>query len=129
MEASQPPVPPQVAAQQGPPIRQFAQGAGPAGGAADTGQNPDALLGQLVDEAGKTLTKIAQITSQTKPELVPILKQAVQALVMFAGKIKTGQQGAGQGAPQQGSPDGGNQGTAADTAPDAGGGAAMGMQQ
>lgn len=126
MEAAQPPVPPQVAAQQGPPIRQFAQGAGPAApGPGDTGQNPDALLGQLVDEAGKILTKIAQIAQQTKPELIPILKQSVQALVMFAGKIKTGQQGAGQG----GSPDGGNQGTAADTAPDAGGGAAMGMQQ
>jgi hypothetical protein len=83
----------------------------------------------LVDEAGKTLTKIAQITSQTKPELVPILKQAVQALVMFARKIKTGQQGAGQGAQPGASPDGGNQGTAADTAPDAGGGSAMGMQQ
>lgn len=125
MDAAQPPVPPQVAAQQGPPIRQFAQGAGPATPGGD-GQNPDALLGQLVDEAGKTLTKIAQITSQTKPELVPILKQAVQALVMFAGKIKTGAQGAGQpGA----APDGGNQGTAAETAPDAGGGAAMGMQQ
>lgn len=121
MDAATPPVPPQVAAQQAPPIRQFAQGAGPNPGGGDTGQNPDALLSQLVDEAGKTLTKIAQITGQTKPELVPILKQAVQALVMFAGKIKTGQQG--------GAPDGGNQGTANDTAPDAGGGSAMGMQQ
>ncbi len=123
MDAAQPPVPPQIAAQQAPPIRQFAQGAPGAGSSPDGGQNPDALLGQLVDEAGKTLTKIAQITSQTKPELVPILKQAVQALVMFAGKIKTGSQGQG------GAPQGGNQGTAADTAPDAGGGAAAGMPQ
>ena len=110
-----------MAAQQAPPIRQFAQGAGPATPGQGDGQNTDALLSQLVDEAGKTLTKIAQITGQSKPELVPILKQAVQALVMFAGKIKTGQQG--------GPPDGGNQGTANDTAPDAGGGSAMGMPQ
>ena len=122
MDSLQPPVPPAVAAQQAPPIRQFAQGAGAATNGQDNSQNPEALLGQLVDQAGKVLTQIAQITSQTKPELIPILKQAVQALVMFAGKVKTAQ----TQAPQQ---QGGTQGTAAEGAPDAGGGAAAGMPQ
>ncbi len=128
-----PPVPPAVASQQAPPLRQFAQGA--AGqGQPDQGAggqvSPDALLGSLVDQAGKILTKIAQIASQTKPELIPILKQAVQALVMFAGKIKAGGGQQGQpGQPGQQPPDGGNQGTAQDGAPDSGGGAAMGMPQ
>ena len=100
MEASQPPIPPQVAAQQqAPPLRQFAQGAPAQTQSPDAGVPQDQLLGKLVDDAGKTLTKIAQITQQTKPELIPILKQAVQALVMFAGKVKTGsgQPGGSQG--------------------------------
>lgn len=127
-----PPVPPAVAAQQGPPpIRQFAQGAQAPATQGDSGQDPNAYLSQLVDQVGQTLTKIAQVTGQTKPELVPILKQAVQAMVMFAGKLKTGAGAppAGQGGPGAGQGDGGNQGTAADTAPDAGGGASMGMPQ
>ena len=135
-----PPVPPGVAAQQGPPpIRQFAQagaGAQAPGSAAtqgDSGQDSNALLSQLVDQVGQNLTKIAQITGQTKPELIPILKQAVQAMVMFAGKVKTGSGApvAGQGGtPQGGDPgSGGNQGTAADTAPEAGGSTSLGMPQ
>lgn len=122
MDSAMPPVPPGITAQQGaPPIRQFAQGGAAAGQPPAPGgaPSPDQLLQKLVDDAGKTLTKIAEITGQTKPELIPILKQAVQALVMFAGKIKTG----------QGAPDGGSQGTAGEGAPDAGGGAAMGMPQ
>lgn len=127
-----PPVPPQVAAQQGPPpIRQFAQGANT--GQGDAGQDPSALASQLVDSIGKQMTQLAQVLGATKPELIPILKQGVQAMVMVAGKIKTG---SGAPVPGQGGPgaaaapdQGGNQGTAADTAPDAGGGAAMGMPQ
>lgn len=133
MEDSQPPVPPAVSAQQGgsqgpPPLQQFAQGA-----AGQGGPSTEQLMGQYVDQLGATMTKLAQITVQTKPELVPILKQAIQALSMFAGKVKTGQgQGGGQpgqGQPQAGAPDGGSQGTAGTNSPDAGGGAAMGMPQ
>lgn len=128
-----PPVPPQVAGQQGPPpIRQFAQGGGqPPSPGAGMNQNSDQLLSQLVDSVGKQMTQIAQITSQTKPELVPILKQAVQALVMFAGKIKTSNQApaAQPGQPQSPQGEGGTQGTGGEGAPEAGGGAAMGVQQ
>lgn len=126
-----PPVPPGVAAQQGPPpIRQFAQGGGAPQG--DQGQDPSALSAQLVDSIGKQMTQLAQILGSTKPELIPILKQGVQAMVMVAGKLKTGSGApvAGQGGqPAAQGDNGGNQGTAADTAPDAGGPAAMGMQQ
>lgn len=126
-----PPPPPGVTAQQGPPpLQQFAQGA--AGAAPPpSGQNSDALLSSLVDQVGKTLTQIAQITGQTKPELIPILKQAVQAIVMFAGKVKTGTgaPAGGQGQPPGALPQGQDQGTASDGAPSAGGGAAMGMPQ
>lgn len=118
-----PPVPPQVAAQQAPPIRQFAQGGPPqpqAGGDPGNGQDSAALMSGLVDTIGKSMTQLATVMGQTKPELVPILKQAVQAMVMISGKLKTADQGA---------PDGGNQGTGADGAPDAGGGASMGMPQ
>lgn len=128
MEDSQPPLPPAVSAQQGgqggpPPLQQFAQGA------AGQGQMPssDQLMGQYVDQLGATMTKLAQVTVQTKPELVPILKQAIQALAMFAGKVKTSPQG--QGGAQAGVPDGGSQGTAGTNSPDAGGGAALGMPQ
>lgn len=121
MDAEQPPIPPQIAAQQGPPpLQQFAQGAQGGG----QGQSSDALLSQYIDQVGQGLTKIAGITQQTKPELIPILKQAVQAMAMFAGKIKTS---AGQ--QQQGAPQGGSQGTGADSSPDAGGGASLGMPQ
>ena len=115
-----PPVPPAVAAQQGaPPLQQFAQSASQGGG-----QQPssDQLMAQYIDQVGQGLTKIAQIAQQSKPELIPVLKQAVQAMAMFASKIKApGSQG--------GAPDGGNQGTAGGGAPDAAGGAAMGMPQ
>ena len=124
MDDNQPPVPPAVSAQQGaPPLQQFAQGA-----AGQGGPSTEQLMSQYVDQLGQTMTKLAQITVQTKPELVPILKQAIQALSMFAGKVKTGQ-GQGQGQPQAGAPDGGSQGTAGTGAPDAGGGAALGMPQ
>lgn len=102
-------------------MQQFAQGAA----GQQQGPTSDQLMAQYVDQIGQTMTKLAQVTVQSKPELVPILKQAIQALAMFAGKVKTGQ----GGAPQQGAPDGGQQGTGADNAPDAGGGAAMGMAQ
>lgn len=114
-----PPVPPQIAAQQGPSaLRQFAQNSG---AAPEAQPSSDELLGQYTNQVGQILTKIAQVTGQTKPELIPILKQAVQAMAMFAGKIKTGQ--------QQGAPQGGDQGTQQSATPDAAGGAAMGMQQ
>ena len=115
MSPSMPPVPPQIANQQQPPpaIRQFAQG----GGQQD---DPNALASNLIDSIAKQYTQLAQVISQTKPELVPILKQSVQALAMLAGKLKTQQQGA---------PQGGDQGTGGQGAPDAGGGAAMGMPQ
>lgn len=87
----------------------------------------DQLMGMYVDQIGQTMTKLAQVTVQTKPELVPILKQAIQALAMFASKVKTDP--VGQGGGQAGVPDGGSQGTAGTGAPDAGGGAAMGMPQ
>lgn len=131
MEDSQPPVPPAVSAQQGgsqgqPPLQQFAQGA-----AGQGGPSSDQLMGQYIDQIGQTMTKLAQITVQTKPELTPILKQAIQALAMFAGKVKTAPQGqgGGQGGAQAGVPDGGSQGTAGTGQPDAGGGAALGMPQ
>lgn len=117
-----PPVPPQVAAQQQgpPPLRQFAQGgAGAPPPSGDAGQNPDALAASLIDGIGKQMTQLAQVIGTTRPELIPILKQAVQALVMVSSKVKVA----------EGAPQGGNQGTAGDTAPDAGGGAATGMQQ
>ena len=123
MDSAQPPIPPQIAAQQGPPpIRQFAQGAGGAQAGGDQSQNSDQLASSLLDQIGKQMTQLAQIIVQTKPELVPILKQSIQALSMVAGKIKTGPQGGG-------APQGGSQGTAGDTAPDAGGGASLGMPQ
>ncbi len=85
------------------------------------------LMSQYVDQIGDTMTKLAQVTVQVKPELVPILKSAIQALAMFAGKVKTSP--VGQGGMQGGAPMGGDQGTAGAGAPDAGGGAAMGMPQ
>lgn len=115
-----PPVPPAVAAQQTPPLQQFAQGAAGQGQGQPQGQSTDQLLSQLLDQVGQTLTKIATIVGQTKPELIPILKQAVQALSMLASKTKSNQGGA---------PQGGSQGTQADNAPDASGGASMGMPQ
>ena len=121
MESAQPPVPPQVAAQQGPPLRQFAQSAG---GAAPQ-QDSNALASQLLDGIRKQMTQLAQVLQTTKPELIPILKQSIQALVMVSGKIKAA--GGGQ---QGGAPDGGNQGTAQDGAPqDSQGGGSMGMPQ
>ena len=125
-----PPVPPAVASQQGaPPLQQFAQGAASGQGGGQQMPSSDQLMGQYVDQLGQTMTKLAQITVQTKPELVPILKQAIQALSMFAGKVKTGAQGQGQPGAQPGAPDGGSQGTAGTGSPDAGGGAALGMPQ
>jgi len=122
MDSQMPPVPPSVAAQQGgtPPMQQYAQSASQGGGGQQ--QSSDQLMAQYIDQVGQGMTKIAQIAQQSKPELVPILKQAVQAMAMFASKVKSG------GA-QQGGPDGGNQGTAGGGAPDAAGGAAMGMPQ
>ena len=116
-----PPVPPNIAAQQqSSPLMQFAQG----GAGAQMGQPgpppPEQLLQSLIDQAGQVLTKIAVITGQIKPELIPILKQAVSALSMFADKIKTDDNGA---------PDGGSQGVGSDIAPNAVGGSAMGMPQ
>ncbi len=126
-----PPVPPQVAAQQGPPpIRQFAQGATGAApaGANGQGQDPSAMMSGLVNEIGQKMTQLAQVMGTTKPELIPILKQAVQALVMVAGKLKTQGPGGPPGQPP-GGPPGGDQGAGGEGAPDAGGGAAMGMPQ
>lgn len=121
MTPSMPPVPPNIAAQQqSSPLMQFAQG----GAGGQMGQPgpppPEQLLQSLVDQTGQLLTKIAVITGQLKPELIPILKQAVSALSMFADKIKVN---------DQGSPDGGSQGDGSDNAPDAAGGSAMGMPQ
>lgn len=120
-----PPVPPAVAAQQQaqPPIRQFAQGAqgAPMAGAQQTIQASPSM--QMVDgelqNAAKSLEKIAQVLVQEKPELVPILKQIVQGMAMLGNQIKAGQGTA--------SPQGGDQGTQDDSAPQAAGGAAMGM--
>jgi hypothetical protein len=121
MEAAQPPVPPQVAAQQGPPLRQFAQGAAQGDPGAGQQQDPSALASQLIDGIGKQMTQLAQVLSTTKPELIPVLKQAVQALSMVQGKVK---------AQQGGAPQGGNQGTQQDGAPpDSQGGGSMGMPQ
>ena len=115
-----PPVPQVAAQQQGPPpLRQFAQGGAGAPPSGDAGQNPDALAASLIDGIGKQMTQLAQVIGTTRPELIPILKQAVQALVMVSSKVKVA----------EGAPQGGNEGTAGDTAPDAGGGAATGMQQ
>ncbi len=125
MDSLQPPVPPAIAAQQGaPPLQQFAQGAA---GQAQQLPPSEQLMSQLLTQIGDSLSKLAQITVQVKPELVPILKQAIQALAMFEGKIKTSP--VGQGGMQGGAPAGGDQGTAGAGAPDAGGGAAMGMPQ
>ena len=120
MESAQPPVPPQVAAQQGPPLRQFAQSAGGQGGAAPQ-QDSNALASQLLDGIAKQLSQLAQILQSTKPELIPILKQGVQAFAMIGNKLKAGDQGA---------PQGGTQGTQQDGAPpDSQGGGSMGMPQ
>lgn len=126
MDAAQPPVPPAVQAQQAPPIRQFAQGVQDSGGQGGQGQDSNALAASLVDGIGKQMTQLAQVLGQTKPELIPILKQGVQAMVMVAGKLKTQQSQQAQGAPS-----GGDSGTApSGAAADAGaGGSSMGMPQ
>lgn len=126
MDATTPPVPPAVSAQQAPPIRQFAQQAN--GSQQDGGQqDTQALAASLVDGIGKQMTQLAQILGQTKPELIPILKQSVQAMVLVSQKLKTQQSQAAQGAPS-----GGDSGTApsgaANSDPSAGG-ASMGMPQ
>lgn len=77
---------------------------------------------QLVEgelqNAAKSLEKIAQVLVQEKPELVPILKQIVQGMAMLGNQLKAGDGGA---------PQGGDQGTAQDAPAQApAGGASMG---
>lgn len=130
MDASTLPLPPAIAQQQAPPLRQFVQHAGsgsPMAGAqgAVAAAPSDMLIQQMLEVVGQNLENIAKIVVNEKPQLVPLLKPVVQGLAAFSNEIKTGN--GSQSTANGGVPDGGDQGTAQEGSPNAAGGASMGM--
>lgn len=89
---SGPPVSPDVASQQMPPMAAFA---GQGQGQAPTQANPqsDFLLAKL-NEVAASLTDVAKIVSQTNPELMPIVQKMAQAGAMLMSEVQS--QGGGQ---------------------------------
>ena len=122
MEAMQPPLPPEIATQQGgSPLMQYAQGGGMASAQQTTQQVPSMELAQgLLGQIGDLLNKLATILVNERPELVTLLKPTLQSLSMLESNIKTAQGGA---------PQGGDAGTANASSAQAPGPAAMGMGQ
>lgn len=110
MDLSAPPLPPSVTAQQSPLTRfsQTAGGGNPAttNGASTQQGNAMELVGAMLSEVGQKLTDIAKILVNEKPQLVAILKPAVQALAMLQNETQQGNasQGGAGGGPQQVNP-------------------------
>ncbi len=88
---SSPPVAPSIAAQQV-PMAQFAQqqqqqGGAPGGGSPSDSMASMALVQSLLTGVGQDLERIAKVIVVDKPELSPILKQAVNALSMLMNEV------------------------------------------
>ncbi len=80
----QPPVSPSIAAQQV-PMADYARSAagGGQGGPPPDDQASMGLVQSLLSSVGNELEKVAKVLVQAKPELIPVLKQAVNALSML----------------------------------------------
>ncbi len=82
-----PPIPPSIAAQQV-PMAQYAQ-AQAQGGGPGTGQEQSsmALVQSLLTGVGQDLERVAKVLVIDKPELIPILKESVNALSMLNNEV------------------------------------------
>jgi hypothetical protein len=113
-EMSQPPLPPNITSQQS-PLRQVAANGQQGQAQAAQGGDPMALVESELTQVGNSLTKIAQVLAQTRPDLIAILKPMVQSGAMLQQELKKGKEATQSGTPQ---------GPAAQAPPDAQGGAA-----
>lgn len=89
---STPPISPSIAAQQV-PLAQYAQAGGGAGqgGTTNSGQDPAASMGMVIAKltsVGNDLEQVAKVLVIDKPELIPVLKQAVNALSMLMNEAQ-----------------------------------------
>lgn len=78
-----PPVSPSIAAQQV-PMAQYAQAQAQGSG---QGQASMALVQSLLTGIGQDAERVAKVLVVDKPELIPILKQAVSALSMLMDEV------------------------------------------
>lgn len=84
-----PPASPEVTGQQAGPSAQFIQGQGGQGSANDY------AVGKL-NQVASDLKDIAKVLVQTKPNLVPLLQRALQALSMLMNEVQSSKQQMGQ---------------------------------
>lgn len=86
----QPPVSPAIAAQQV-PMAAYAQSQSGQGmqsmGGGDQTAAAMGLVQSLLTSVGNELEKVAKVVVTVKPELIPILKQAVNALAMLNNEV------------------------------------------
>lgn len=106
-DLSAPPLPPSVTNQQA-PLARFAQQAGGQPGAPDGGAQPGGnaleMVNGILANVAKELEAMAKILVNEKPQLIPILKPAVQALAMLQSEVGQKPQGGSPGGagPDQG---------------------------
>ncbi len=88
----QPPVSPSIAAQQMPPAAAYARAQGGPGdqsiGGGDQTSAAMGLVQSLLTSVGNELEKVAKVLVTVKPELIPILKQSVNALSMLMNEAQ-----------------------------------------
>jgi hypothetical protein len=101
MDYSMPPLPPDVTAQQAPPIGQFAQGqqGGPAA-TPDPSMGDGASMGFVGDQMNQIaqlLTKVVKVVEVARPELMPILQRMAQMGSMLMNEIQSSKSPQGTG--------------------------------
>ena len=96
----QPPMSPDVARQQQQsPVGQYANKAAAQQGGGQGGDPAMQMVQQKMASIAQMMTEIAQVTVQTKPQLMPILKKIAGGFKEFENQFNQQQQGPGQQQP------------------------------
>jgi cytochrome c556 len=95
-----PPIPPQIAAQQQGPLASYAgatQGQGMSGAQAAVQQVPSVQMAQgLLKGIGEKIQSLAKLLVSEYPDLIPVIKPAVQSLSMLEKEFEKKSQSGGK---------------------------------